>query len=248
MEEGLIKARDTVCALCQCYIKENTLFTDLSEGQLDAFKDAIIFSTYKKREIIFLEGDECGGLYVIRSGRVKLLRSSTAGKEQIIKILNPGDLLGFEIFYGGLNFTNTAVAMEGCELCYISRTDFFDILEKQPGISRKVILALGKELNHAYGRIGNLGLLNAKEKLAHLLSSLADEYGVKSGADTKLNLTLSRLEIAELLGITQETSIRLLKGFKEEGIIEIKRKEIIIKSPRRLRLLAGIEPDGPHEP
>ncbi len=244
MKEGLIKARDSVCALCQCHIKENTLFTDLSEGQLDAFKDVVLFSTYKKREIIFLEGEECGGLDVIRSGRVKLIRSSTTGKEQIIKILNPGDLLGFEIFYGGSTFTTTAVAMEPCELCYISRKDFFSILEREPDISRKVILALGKELNHAYGTIGNLGLLNAKEKLAHLLSSLADEYGVRSGAEIKLNLTLSRLEIAELLGITQETSIRLLKGFKEEGIIEIKRKEILIKSLRKLRLLAGIEPDG----
>jgi len=236
-----IKAKDTVCALCQCHIKENTLFTDLSAGQLEAFKDVVVFMPYKRREVILLEGDECRGLHIIRTGRVKLIRSSPTGKEQIIKILNPGDLLGFEVFYGGLYYTNTAVAMDDSELCYIGGSDFFRILEKEPEISRKLILALGRELHDAYERIGHLGLLSAREKLAHLLHTLAVDYGVKVDGGIKLNLKLSRLEIAELLGITQETSIRLLKSFKEQGIIEIKRKEIIIKSPGELKLLGGIE-------
>jgi len=233
---------DNYCSLCQCRIKENTLFTDLSEGQLDAFKDVIISSAFSKRDIIFLEGDVVKGLYVVRMGRVKLLRVSVSGKEQIIKILNPGDILGFEIFYGADNFTNTAVAMEECELCYISKGDFFRIIDSDSGVARKLILSLGRELNEAYGRIGNLGLLNAREKLAHLLASLAGEYGTElDDGRIRLNLTLSRLEIAELLGITQETSIRLLKGFKEEGIISIKRKEIIITSLKSLMEIAGIE-------
>ncbi len=229
------------CSVCQCLIKENTLFTDLSEGQLGAFKDVIVFSTFSKRDVIFLEGDRVEGLYVVRLGRVKLLRASASGKEQIIKILNPGDILGFEIFHGAEFFTNTAIAMEDCELCYISKADFFRIIDSDRGIARKLILSLGRELNEAYERIGNLGLLNAREKLAHLLATLAGEYGVRTTDGIRLNLTLSRLEIAELLGITQETSIRLLKGFKEEGIISIKRKEIVITAPERLMEIAGME-------
>ncbi len=226
-----------ICALCQCHIKENALFTHLTERQLDAFKDVIAFVQRKKREIIVMEGDECKGLYIIKSGRVKLIRASSTGKEQIIKILNPGDLLGFEVFYDGKTFATSAVAMEEAELCFIGKDNFFKILEKEPDIARKLIIAMGRELNSAYERIGSLGLLNAREKLAHLLYSLACEYGVKKDGGVKLNLTLSRLEIAELLGITQETSIRLLKTFKEEGILDIKRKEIIIKSMDTLRLM-----------
>lgn len=226
-----------ICALCQCHIKENALFTHLTERQLDAFKDVIAFVQRKKREIIVMEGDECKGLYIIKSGRVKLIRASSTGKEQIIKILNPGDLLGFEVFYDGKTFATSAVAMEEAELCFIGKDNFFKILEKEPEIARKLIIAMGRELNSAYERIGSLGLLNAREKLAHLLYSLASEYGVKKDGGVKLNLTLSRLEIAELLGITQETSIRLLKTFKEEGILDIKRKEIIIKSMDTLRLM-----------
>ena len=79
--------------------------------------------------------------------------------------------------------------------------------------------------------------MNGREMMAHLLNTLAKEYRVKDNTRVKLNLSLSRLEIAELLGITQETAIRLLKSFKDEGIIEIKRKEIIIKSPAKLEAL-----------
>ena len=226
-----------ICSLCSCQIRENSLFTTLTERQLNNFKDSISFFTYKKREVIYMEGDECRGIYIIRKGRVKLVLSSSTGKEQIIKILNPGDLIGFEVFCDMERFTNTATVMDDAELCYISRENFFNILEKEPGIARKLIIAMGKELNHAYERIGSLGLLNAREKLAHLLYTLAEEYGVKKDGGISLNLKLSRLEIAELLGITQETSIRLLKSFKEEGILDIKRKEIIIKAPDRLKLM-----------
>lgn len=224
-----------ICALCNCQIRENSLFTTLTEKQLNTFKDSISYFTHRKREVIYMDGDDCRGIYIIRKGRVKLVLSSSTGKEQIIKILNPGDLIGFEIFCDMDKFTNTAVAMEDTELCYITRENFFKILEKEPEIARKLIIAMGKELNHAYERIGNLGLLNAREKLAHLLYKLAEEYGVKKDGGIRLNLKMSRLEIAELLGITQETSIRLLKSFKEDGILEIKRKEIIIKSPERLK-------------
>lgn len=230
----LISQKDSICSLCQCHIREHALFTGLTEKQLEAFQDVVVISAYKKKEVIFLEGDDCTGLYIIRTGRVKLVRSSAQGKEQIIKILNPGDLIGFEVLYDSSTYANTAVAMEECELCYMGKDDFFDILEKEPYIAKKLIISMGRELKEAYERIGHLGLLNAREKLAHLLYTLGADYGVRENGGIRLNLQLSRLEIAELLGITQETSIRLLKSFKEEGLIEIRRKEILIKEPEKL--------------
>ena len=233
--------KDSICSLCKCRIKENTLFSDLTEAQLDAFKDVVRTSFHKRREVIFVEGDECSGLHVIRTGRVKIVRTSRTGKEQIINILMPGDILGLEIFYDGKNYAHSAIAMDDCELCYIDRDVFYKILEREPAIARKLIVALGRELNQAYERIGNMGLLNAREKMAHLLYTLARDYGVKEDGNIKLHLTMSRLEIAELLGITQETSIRLLKSFKDEGILDIKRKEIIIKAPQKLKEIGGMD-------
>ncbi len=227
----------SLCLLCNCRIKDNTLFSDLTDEQLEVFKEAVKTSLHKKRDVIFVEGDPCPGFYVVKSGRVKLLKTSRDGKEQIIKILQPGELLGMETFYDGKRYGNTAMAMDDCEICFIEKRTFFDIIGRHPTIAKKIIIALSKELDNAYSKIGTMGLLNAKEKMAHLLYTLAKDYGSNENGRIKLNLSLSRLEIAELLGITQETAIRLLKSFKDEGIIEIKRKEIIIKSPAKLELL-----------
>lgn len=221
---------DSVCHLCKCVVKDNTLFSDLSDKQIERFKKIIVTSYYKKKDVIFWEGDPCSGFHIVKSGRVKIIRTSKDGKEQIIKIAEAGEIIGMGVFYDEKQYTNTAAAMDDCELCFIEKSAFFKILEEYPIISKKIIVALSKELKTAYDKIGEMGLKTAKEKMAHLLSTLAKDYGVPHDGKIKLNLNLSRLDIAELLGITQETSIRLLKSFKDAGIIDIKRKEIIVKS------------------
>ena len=232
---------ESICGICMCRIKDNTLFTNLTDKEIDVFKDVVTTSSHKKKEVIFMEGDKCQGLYIVRIGRVKLVRSSADGREHIIKILTPGDLLGLEVFCDAENYASSAVVMEDVSLCFVQKANFFRVLESAPDVARKIMMALGRELHQAYEKIGNLGLKNAKEKLAHLLHSLALEYGVRDSEGIRLYLTLSRLEIAEMLGITQETSIRLLKGFKEEGIIDIDRKEIVILSMDKLALLGGVQ-------
>ncbi|VAV83767.1 hypothetical protein MNBD_DELTA01-539 [hydrothermal vent metagenome] len=232
---------ESICGICMCRIKDNTLFTNLTDKEIDVFKNVVTTSSHKKKEVIFMEDDQCLGLYIVRIGRIKLVRSSKDGREHIIKILLPGDLLGLEVFCDADTYANSAVVMEEASLCFVRKADFFKVLESAPDVSRKIMMALGKELHQAYEKIGNLGLKNAKEKLAHLLHSLALEYGVRDSAGVRLHLTLSRLEIAEMLGITQETSIRLLKGFKEEGVIDIERKEIVIFSMEKLAVLGGVQ-------
>lgn len=234
---NLVMAQESVCLLCHCTIKENTLFSDLTDEQLEVFKHTVTTSFYKKKDVIFVEGGPCPGFYVVKSGRVKLIKTSRDGKEQIIKILHHGELFGMETFYNGTRYSVTAMAMDDCELCFIEKGAFFRIIEKHPSIAKKLIIALSRELDNAYSKIGAMGLLTAREKMAHLLYTLAKEYGIPENGKVKLNLSLSRLEIAELLGITQETAIRLLKSFKDDGIIEIKRKEINIKSLAKLEAL-----------
>ncbi len=92
---------NSTCLLCQCQIKENTIFFDLTDEQLDCFKNVIKNSAYRKKETIYLEDEPCTGLYVIRTGRIKLIRSSRGGKEQILKILQAGEIFGMEVFHEG---------------------------------------------------------------------------------------------------------------------------------------------------
>ena len=225
------------CDLCKCYIKESTVFSDLTDEEIEATKRIVRTFRFAKKAVIFHEGEECKGLYVLKKGMVKLLRVSREGKEQIIDLVEPGGLLGVEILYNAPGHSTTAIAMEDCEVCFISKENFEDLLEVYPSIARNMIRALSRELDNAYTRIGLLGLLTAKQRLAHLLYTIATEQGYRNGK-ARLKLPLSRHEIGELLGITQETSIRLLRSLKEDGIIDIKGKEIIIPSLYRLKTLA----------
>jgi CRP-like cAMP-binding protein len=231
--------QESICSICKCRIGDNAFFANLSDRELHVFKDAVIMNSFPRKNSIFMEGDGCKGFYVVRTGRIKLTRTSRDGKEQIIKILGPGDLFGFETFYDGKNYDNNAVAMEDSEVCFVGKREFFSIVDTHPGIAVKLMVSLSRELHDAYERIGTLGLMNAKERLSHLLYTLAVEYGVSEKKGVRLHLPLSRLEIAELLGITQETSIRLLKALKESGMIDIKRKEIVITSMEKLAALSG---------
>ena len=131
--------------------------------------------------------------------------------------------------------------MEETDLCFLEREVFFNIMRNEPDISARLVATLSRELDHAYAQIGNMGLFSAREKLAHLICTLSGAYGVKENGGIRLHLTFSRLEIAEMLGITQETSIRLLKSFEEEGIIDIRNKELLIKDINRLREMGGVE-------
>jgi len=229
------------CELCRCHIRESTIFSDLSEEQLSTIKKIIRVIPVDKKGFIFHERDECKGLYVVKKGKVKLVRVSRSGKEQIINIVSPGGILGMEIFYNASGYSTTATAMEDTELCFISRECFEEILLSYPAIGRKMITALSRELEHAYEKIGSLGLMTARQKVADLICAIANDagYGDEDGG-ARLRLPLSRLEIAEILGITQETSIRLLRDLKEDGLIDIKGKEIVIPSLARLKDVAEI--------
>lgn len=227
------------CNLCKCYIKESTIFSDLTDEQIEAIKRIVKTFHYRKKTIIFHEGDGCKGLYVVKKGHVKLVRISKDGKEQIIDIVDPGGLLGIEILYNASGYSTTSIAMDDCEVCFISKESFDELLDTYPSIARRMITALSRELDNAYTKIGLLGLMTAKQRIAHLLYTIARDHGFTDGK-VKLNLSLSRHEIGELLGITQETSIRLLRSLKDEGIIDIKGKEIIIPSLHRLKAIADM--------
>lgn len=229
------------CELCDCRFKKNTFFSILSEHELDVFSRYAVTYLCDRRESVFMEQSRTAGIYIIRTGCVKLVKRSRAGREQIIRLLYPGDLIGFEVFYNSDVYENTAVAIKASELCFLKKEDFFQIINSRPAMAGKIINAMGRELNFAYVRISNMGLMNARAKMANLICNFAAEYGVEEEGKIRLQLTLSRLEIAELLGITQETTIRLLKSFKEDGFLDINKKELKINSIESLRQIAELK-------
>jgi CRP/FNR family transcriptional regulator len=164
---------------------------------------------------------------------VKTSSALPDGREQILGISGPGDLLGFEALYENA-YGCTAEAVTEVEVCGLPRAKLSELLSRHPEISLNFIRLLNRELERSRTQVRDLGVKDAKERVASLLLSLSP------GRDAKtFSLALTRAEIAEMVGVAPETLIRILSEFKRKKLIQARGREIAILNPARLSTLAG---------
>lgn len=198
-------------------------------------------NTYRKGQIIFYEGNQPYGLYCIFTGRVKLYKSGVDGKQQIVRIAGPGDLLGYRALFAEETYTATAETIEEATVCCIDKNAFFPMLHKNPDLSLSVIRKLASELRDAENLATSIAQHSVRERMAELLLMLKETYGKQTKKGILIDLHLSREEMAEMIGITQETAIRLLSEFKSDGMIDVKDRDITILDPKALLSTARLE-------
>lgn len=227
-----------ICNCRDCVIRDVTIFSDLEAGELQSISRLIHLSRYRKNQILFLEDNPARAIFIIKSGMIKVSKSLEDGREQILKVLRSGDILGFETIYED-NYSATAEVLSDAELCCLDKGKFLRLMETNSKISLKMMKALGKELEEARSKIRDLGLKNAREKMATFLLSQVSLSEKSEGKEKKLTLGLSRQEISEMIGLSQETVSRILSEFKKDKIIKTNRKEIIILNSDRLTSLSG---------
>ena len=206
--------------------------------QLDIYK---INNSYKKGQVIFYEGNQSLGLYCINSGRVKLYKSLSNGSQQILRIASPGDLLGYRSFFASENYHASAEVLEDSNICFIDPKVFFSILSKNPELALTLIKKLAQELRVAENLAVSITHKPARKRMAELLLLLKETYGKKVKEGIEISLQLTRQEMAEMIGSTQETSIRLLSDFKKEKMIKVQERRITICNLEALLDAADLE-------
>jgi CRP-like cAMP-binding protein len=223
------------CDCKNCIVRDLTILADLNFQELEKVSALIYLKSFKRKKIIFLEDTPSSTVFIMKSGNVKTYKSLPDGREQIINILSPGDMLGFDSLYDD-HYVSTAEAIQDTELCCIRKKDLIDLLKHNPEVGLKFIKIMNRELNRAQDRIRDLGLKDARERVASLLMMLftAKAAGARPG------FTLSRQEISEMVGVAQETVIRILSEFKSDGVIRTEGRAIFIADPEELRRLAGM--------
>lgn len=190
--------------------------------------------SYQKRQVLFYEGNPIAGVYFIQSGRAKIYKIGPEGKQHILHIAQSGDVLGLESIFAGERFTSTAEMIEEGSVWFIYKQTFFDLLQQNPPDAFQVIKILAKEvLSNEEERV-DLAQSSVHERMARLLILHAERYGIQVNKGTRINLRLSREEMAEMIGTAVETAVRLLKELKEEKVIGVEGKDIIIFDRKRL--------------
>ena len=216
------------------------IFSAASPEHMEEIANAKQCAIYKKGQVIFQEGAHPYGIYCINTGKVKLSHSGDDGREQIIRLVKPGDLIGYKALISNEPYTATATVLEDSAVCFIPRDVFLQILQKDTALSLKMMQIVTNELRRAELKITHLAQKPVRERLAETLLTLKETYGVEDDGET-INVTLSREEIANLVGTATESAIRLLSEFRKEKVIDLPGKKIRILQLQRLINMANLQ-------
>lgn len=172
---------------------------------------------YEKGEVIFREGDPADRIYFIYAGRIKVVKSVGA-RDIILEILGPGEPLGAPAAFERRSFPATAMAIEPAGVLSIPEKEFFQLIEQRPQMTRRMLAGLTTRLIMLNKRLADM-TGSAESRAARLFLTLAERMGKKDERGAVLALALSRQELADLLGTTLETAIRLMSRWQKENIV-----------------------------
>lgn len=220
----------------QCIVRELSSLKALNKGELIRLAECKTSHTIKKGEHIFEEGDSVNGVYCITSGVCKLSKLSANGKDQIVKLVKAGELLGQRTLISDEPANLSAVALEDMEVCFIPKSEVLNMFDQNNQFSRNVMKTICGDLKETSDHLVSISQKTVKERLAETLIYLEENFG--KNTDGSLHIQLTREELAGMIGTATESCIRLLSDFNKLGLIELIGKKIVIKDIGKLRRIA----------
>ena len=196
-------------------------------------------SSFDKGATLFSEGDPADRIHFLFVGRVKIVKA-TRDREIIIEILGPGEPVGAVAAFERQPFPASAVALEPCGVVSIPEREFFALLEKRPQITRKVLAGLTLRLMMLNRRLADL-TGSIEHRMARLFSTLGERTGQKHPEGVFVPLHLSRQDIADLVGTTIETAIRVMSRWQKEGLVDTEKSGFLLRDLAALKKIAPEE-------
>ncbi len=220
----------------QCIVREFSSLKALNKDELLRMADCKTSYTIKKGEPIFEEGDSVNGIFCVKDGVCKLSKLSANGKDQIVKLVKPGELLGQRSLISDEPANLTAVALEDMEVCFIPKTEIMGFFNQNNQFSMNVMKTICGDLKEADDHMVSMAQKSVKERLAETLLHLEDTFG--KNEDGTLHIQLSREELAGMIGTATESCIRLLSEMNKGGLIGLVGKKIAIIDRNKLKRMA----------
>lgn len=217
----------------QCIVREFSSLKALSKDELIRMAECKTSYTIKKGEPIFEEGENVNGIYCVKDGVCKLTKLSANGKDQIVKLAKPGELLGQRSMISDEPANLSAVAMEDMQVCFIPKSEILGFFNQNNQFSMNVMRTICGDLKEADDHMVSLAQKNVKERLAETLLYLENTFG--KNEDGSLRLHVSREELAGMIGTATESCIRLLSEFNKSKLIELSGKKITLLDRNGLR-------------
>ncbi len=230
------KVKNTPCQLC--ISRKFSMFSELSEEHLCSLSDAKNFITHKKGQILYYENTKPLGVFCVSNGVVKIFKTASNGKEQIIRLAKKGDFVGYTSLIGEDVYTTSATIVEDASICFVPKEAFLKVLSEDVNFHKRLTKALCNDLGIMEGKLTDATQKTIRERLALMLLKLGDSYGIDGDTKQQLDIQLTREELAGLVGTATETVIRLLSEFKKDKLIDLQGKKIVLLDRKGLARLS----------
>lgn len=205
-------------------IEHVPIFASLSREERQEIVEIASVHNFDKGEMVYRAGDEGGTLFVLHTGRVKLFRLNASGKEQVLRLVEPGEFMGELSLFSSLPLTDNAQVLETTTMCVLQGERLKMLMAKYPSIAFKVMDELSRRLEKAENRIEDISLSSVGKRVARALLELSENK-------QDILLPMTKGDFASHLGMTQETLSRKLTALQEEGFIVLKgHRKIVIKN------------------
>jgi CRP-like cAMP-binding protein len=219
-------------------LKKVPLFNDLEEEERRLLGERALRHHFTSDGLVFSEGEPCMGLYIVETGRVKLFKSSTSGREQTLAIQGPGSTVGELAALDGGNYPVSAKACPDADLLLIRREDLQGLCLRHPKVGVKLLEVIASRVRPMISIIEQLSFSTVRQRLAGLLLRLAAQEGKRTDQGVKFRLTSTNRDLAAQIGTVPELVSRNLGSLEAAGLIKIRGKTIIIANPQAIQLEA----------
>jgi CRP-like cAMP-binding protein len=217
----------------------STILTDLPEEELKILSRNMSEEKYAKGEVIFREGAYPTGIFFLVEGKVKKYKADKEGKEHIIYVANSGELIGYHALLADERYPDAAATLEESRISFIPREDFLKVLNTSKILPQRLLKTLSHEFSVFVNSVASFAQRSVRERFAMQLILLREKYKQNFTPGMEVEINMSREDLASLVGTARENIVRILKDFKDAGILETQGRKIIIKDINQLLKLSN---------
>ncbi len=234
-----MKQHECSISFCdKCAFETNSVFKYLTRDEIERLNYEKDFRLYKRGDILYNEGNRISGFYCINSGIIKVFKTGIDGKEQIIRFARRGEIIAYRSVLSNESACTSAKVVEDCQVCFIPSELLIQFVKNNPAFSFEMIKLTCHELAEANSYITDIAQKTVRERLAEVLIQLVKDFGID---DQKyLRISLTREELANIVGTATESVIRLLSEFKTDKLIELNGRRIKVLDVKGLNKISNI--------
>src|SRR4051794_1755615 len=205
------------------------IFAELTPAQMTFLTERVVAKHFGAGELIFAEGEPCTGMYVVESGHIRIFKSSSAGREQVLSIDGPGSSVAELPVFDGGPFPASGSAVDEVTVLLVRKQDYHALCLEHPEVALKVLRVVGSRLRRLVGIIEELSFTTVRRRLASYLCRLAQREGTRTTEGIEVLMPAGNQEVAAQIGTVRELVSRNLSRFQHEGLLKVDGRQLLIR-------------------